>query len=163
MCNVWQKYKYLISGFVIFIMLALFYQNLSQPQEVKLYFSDEQAQSLVVRQTEIQDDNLYQSLIEQLIKGPKGDELLPTIPVGTELLGIEVQDGLVKANFSQELRTKHWGGSAGEIMTVYSIVNTLSDLEEIDRVQILIEGEKIQTLAGHLDLSQPLKFNKNII
>jgi hypothetical protein len=43
------------------------------------------------------------------------------------------------------------------MLTVYSIVNTaVANLDGIERVQILVEGKEVETLAGHLDLSKPL-------
>ena len=48
-------------------------------------------------------------------------------------------------------------------MTVYSIVNTLAELPEIEMVRFLIEGEEIETLAGHLDLSEPVYPDEGLI
>jgi germination protein M len=59
-------------------------------------------------------------------------------------------------DFSRELQTLHTGGTTGEILTVYSIVNTLTmNFKEVERVQILIDGDEVETLVGHLDLEQP--------
>jgi spore germination protein GerM len=60
-------------------------------------------------------------------------------------------------DFSRELLTSHWGGSMGEIMTVYSVVNTLASLPGIEQVKFLVEGEEIETLTGHLDISEPVE------
>ena len=60
-------------------------------------------------------------------------------------------------NFSQELQANHSGGSAGELATVYSIVNTMSEnLRGVKKVQILLENAEIETLTGHLDLTRPI-------
>ena len=49
------------------------------------------------------------------------------------------------------------GGSLYEIFTVYSIVNALTvNLPAITRVQILVDGKEVDTLAGHVDLRHPL-------
>src|SRR5436190_491727 len=48
-------------------------------------------------------------------------------------------------------------GSLDEILTVYTIVNALTvNLPAITRVQILIDGKEVDTLAGHVDLRHPL-------
>ena len=44
---------------------------------------------------------------------------------------IEVEDDLLKVDFSEEMHTKHWGGAAGESMTVASIANTMTEFENI--------------------------------
>ena len=41
-------------------------------------------------------------------------------------------------------------------MLIGSIVNTLTDFPEVKKVQILIDGASVETLSGHLDLSEPL-------
>ena len=41
-------------------------------------------------------------------------------------------------------------------MLIGSIVNTLTDFPEVEKVQILIEGASVETLSGHMDLSEPL-------
>ena len=57
-------------------------------------------------------------------------------------------------NFSSEFVTKHSGGSAGEAMTVYSIVNSLTELKNVDKVQFLVEGNKIDVYK-HLEFNEP--------
>ena len=60
-------------------------------------------------------------------------------------------------DLSGEIMSKHPGGSLDEIFTVYSIVNALTvNLPAITRVQILVDGKEVDTLAGHVDLRHPL-------
>jgi germination protein M len=130
-------------------------------QEITLYFSDDQAmylqgeKRLVTVEKGQEAQQLPAAVINELISGPVKQNLYPTIPPETTLLGIEIKDETAYVNFSEELRTGHWGGSTGEIMTISSIVNSLSELEGIEAVMILINGETQETLAGHLDISEP--------
>ncbi|MGM0501719.1 MAG: GerMN domain-containing protein [Bacillota bacterium] len=151
--------------YVVIAILAfvLIYINFFATIKTKVYFANSQASYLVSEQREVKKNNLYQNLIQELIAGPQSDELVVTIPPQTELLGIEVQSGVAKVNFSKELAEEHWGGTAGETMTVYSIVNTLTQFNEIDKVKILIDGAEIKTLAGHMELSKAIPFNSRII
>ena len=41
-------------------------------------------------------------------------------------------------------------------MLVGSIVNTLTEFPEVQKVRILIDGAPVETLSGHMDLSEPL-------
>ena len=53
--------------------------------------------------------------------------------------------------------TGHTGGSLDEALTVYAIVNALAaNLPGVSTVQILIEGQEVDSLVGHLDLRHPL-------
>lgn len=94
--------------------------------------------------------------LEALIEGPRSPGLIRTLPQKTQVLDYLQRGNLIIVNFNHHLMTDHSGGSTGEIMTVYSIVNTLVGSSGIERVQILVEHETIQTLAGHLDLGEPL-------
>ncbi|MGI6037989.1 MAG: GerMN domain-containing protein [Limnochordia bacterium] len=96
-------------------------------------------------------------LLTELLEGPRQGEhgILP-VPAGTQVRSIAITDGIAYVDFSSELITDHWGGTTGELATVYAIVNTLAQLPGIDKVQILVGGREIETLAGHVDLSQPL-------
>ena len=132
-------------------------------KEVILYFATDNAMYLQGEKRLIISDNLYQNTIDELIKGPDSSTLTKTIPRGTNLIDLEIKNGIAFINFNKELQEKHWGGSAGERMTVYSIVNTLTQFPEIVKVQILIAGEEIETLAGHMDLSIPLAANESLI
>ena len=44
-----------------------------------------------------------------------------------------------------------------------SIVNTLTEFEEIKKVQLLVEGKKIESISGHLDLTKPVERMDSII
>ena len=61
-----------------------------------------------------------------------------------------------QVDFSADLTTKKGGGSASEILAVSAIVYTLTEFPGVERVQIMIEGKKVATLYGHMDLSEPL-------
>lgn len=99
-------------------------------------------------------------LMEALIQ-PVEKPLLQAIPPDTTLRTLFITDtGDAYVDFSPELSTKHPGGSLSELLTVYAIVNTLTvNLPAIVRVQILVDGKEVDTLAGHVDLRRPLVKN----
>jgi len=97
-------------------------------------------------------------ILEELIKGPTNSSLSPTLPSQTEVRALYIMD------FSSSLKEKHPGGSTGELLTVYSIVDTLlANFPSQSRVQILIQGQPRETLAGHIDIREPLSKNTDII
>ena len=134
--------------------------------EVTLYFSDDQAMEVLPekRTVELTEDEAQMPVekiaVLELLKGPKDANLRKTLPPEAELLSIRVKDGVAILDFSQEFQTKHWGGSAGETMTIDSLVYTLTEIEGIDKVQVLIEGKAIESLAGHYDWSEPFSKGK---
>lgn len=135
--------------------------QVEEGHKVTLYFSSNDMAFLVDEprrfKKSIDKLELAKLSLNGLIKGPENKELIPTIPKDTKLRELYIAQGAAYPDFSQELVRNHWGGTCGEVHTVYSIVNTLSlNFEGIRRVQILVEGKEIQTLAGHLDTSRPL-------
>jgi hypothetical protein len=94
--------------------------------------------------------------LEELIKGPN-PPLLAAIPDGVRLRQIYLlADGTAFVDFSGEMLA-HRGGSLGELQTIYAIVDTLAaNVGEIRRVGILVNGRPRETLAGHVDIEQPL-------
>lgn len=125
--------------------------------EVKLYFSDSQAMYLVLEKRKIpQTPSLARQAVIELIKGPENSDLYPTIPEGTQVNELYIAGDIAYIDLSEEIFKNHPGGSSGELMTVYSIVNTLTEISQIKGVQILVEGNEKKSLMGHIDISMPL-------
>lgn len=136
----------------------------SEQRETNIYFADMYAAKLVPerRLAKLNAGTVAdaKTVIEALIKGPQSAELLPTIPADTRLLNAYAIGDLLILDFTHELQTNHTGGSSGEILTVYSIVNTVAlNIGGIRAVQVLVEGEEVESLSGHLDLTRPLSPN----
>ena len=103
------------------------------------------------------------ALIALVSTKPQDARMEDVIPIGTKVLSLKVDDkGTAYADFSKEL-CKHGQGSYGEMMLCYAITNTLTEFPEIKRVQILIEGKKVTTISGHMDLEEPLLRNKDFL
>jgi len=134
-------------------------------EKVTLYFGDKQAMYLVPEEREVVKDHkpIEQVIVEELIKGPRNPELSVTIPKEAKLLSIKVDNGVAYVDFSKEIQTKHWGGSAGEAMTIYSIVNSLAGVSGIEKVQFLVEGKNQESLLGHADTTGPIAPNWNMV
>jgi spore germination protein GerM len=83
---------------------------------------------------------------------------LSAIPAGVSLRNVFVTErGDAFVDVSADISARHPGGSLDEIFTVYTLVNALTvNLPAITRVQILVEGKEVDTLAGHVDLRHPL-------
>ena len=141
---------------------------LEQKKEVTLYFSDREAEYLIGERREIKKKEAVEDeageLIQELIKGPKG-RLLPTLPSRTKLLSLHLDEkGMAKVNFSKALSKDHPGGSSAEMVTVYSVVNSLVlNFPKIKRVQFLVEGKEIDTITGHLSISKSVSPRPDLI
>jgi len=97
------------------------------------------------------------AVVEELIQGSKSG-LQPTLAPQTRVLEVFVSPrGVAYVDLSKEAQGLSEGGSEAELITVYSIVNSLTaNFPAIKRVQILVEDKPATTLAGHIDLTHPL-------
>jgi len=95
--------------------------------------------------------------VAELLSGPTGDNKVPPFPASTPLRAVFLlRDGTAVIDLGREA-TQIPIGSASETDAVFALVNTLVvNFPEVARVQILIEGEEVDTLTGHLDTSRPL-------
>ncbi len=97
-------------------------------------------------------------IVEALIAGPSG-ALVQTVPEGTKLRALYItEDAVAYVDLSAAVSENHPGGIRTEMMTVYSIVNSLVlNVSAVDRVKLLVEGRQSDTLAGHIDIRFPLQ------
>lgn len=131
--------------------------------DITLYFGDEQGEKLVREVRSVpKTEAVAKVAVEELIKGPtQGGEA--TIPEGTRLLDISIKDEVADVNLSKEFVDNHSGGSAGERLTVYSVVDTLTEFSTVKKVRFLVEGAAVDTIAGHMDVSQPVQREESVL
>jgi len=128
---------------------------------VTIYFPSTAGDTLAAETREIVDTkrpaDRGAQILAALLDGPRTEGALPAVPPGTTLRQLWVRDdGNAYADFSEELLGGATGGSADEILTVYAIVDSLTEnVPAIRRVGILVGGRERATF-GHLDLSRPL-------
>lgn len=131
---------------------------------VKVYYGTHDARFLVAEVHLLKPGpKLLQQAMEALIAGPRSKDLVSVLPKAAKVRSIHVLDRTAYADFSTELVKRGYGGSATEILAVAAIVNTLTEFPEVERVQILVEGKKVSTLFGHIDIYDPLNRSPGII
>lgn len=113
---------------------------------ITLYFLDSTNYELVPEARSIDSkelvNNPYEVLINLLIEGPKNKNLLKIIPEETKLINAELKEDILYLDFSSELIEGQNLGREQEELIIKSIVNTVTELTEIDKVIILIEGKE---------------------
>lgn len=135
-----------------------------ETREIVLYFADESGTYLQQETRKIpKNESIARTTIAALIDGPTGSGLLPTIPAATILDDINIKEGLCTVDFSSELIDNHPGGMTAEELTVYSIVNTLTQFQSVDEVKILVDGKEVNSIAGHVDVSTAMARNYDIM
>ena len=125
---------------------------------VRLYFSDINARYLEEESRSRAADSpgsLPEYIVNELLDGPQTYNYLTTLPEGVNLLGIEISQGVCTVNFSEAFLTNRPSTHAQARMAVFSVVNSLTELPEVESVRFLCVGKEIGDYAG-IDLSQVL-------
>ncbi len=141
------------------------YDETTVTKYAKLYFASQDAEGLVAesRAITVSDKETAElKIVQELLKGPENSELVKTIPADTKILSVETKEGTCFVNLSKEFITKHPGGTAAEALTVYSIVNSLTELDTVNQVQFLIEGQKSESYI-HMIFNEPFSRNESYI
>ncbi len=116
--------------------------------KLTLYFATADGQSLIK-----EDMNVYYNknvpkerlIIEYLLKGPEDSDALAVIPAGTKILNVTVTDGVCYVNFDNTFLEQTTGVSSDVLL--YSVVDSLTELDHINKVQILVNGSS--TVQGN--------------
>ena len=111
---------------------------------VSLYFKSKENQELIpeARLVDIKEmiNNPCDKLINLLLDGPKSDKQERVIPENTKLLKTEIQGDCITIDFSSEFLNYDKTNSKNKENMINSIVNTVTQLTEINNVKILIDG-----------------------
>lgn len=128
---------------------------------VKLFFEDPDRGGLVSEERTVSFSNdlsrQVRVVVDELIRG-SATGLVASLGPDTRILEVFVSArGVAYVDLSKAVADGVGGGSKGELLTVYAIVNSVTaNFPSIKRVQILVEDHPVMTLAGHVDLSRPL-------
>ena len=80
--------------------------------------------------------------------------MVVSLPQKTQVLSLDVEKGLCTLDFSKDVE-KVSVGSGGEAALIAAITETLFQFPDIDGVKILVGGEEVESLAGHVSIDQP--------
>lgn len=163
----------IISMLTIFLMISL----TSCTRKVSLYFAVSTDTDFYLTE-EIREipvsKELYKNVLEELIKGPENDQLSPTLPSNVKVNSVKISDSTATVDFSKEIITNFEEiphSSTTEVLAIFSIVNTLTEFEEIKKVKITIEGKDsgqvdglyVEDFWGHVGIYEEFTRNEDII
>ena len=138
--------------------------NTYEKVELNLYFAAESGKQLVkvLRPIEYNSNiSLERLVVEKIIGGPEGEELYPTVNPNTKIISITVKDNICYVNLSKEFLTTQ--SDVLPEVTVYSIVNSLIELQSINKVQISVEGNNAVIFRDTIDLAVLFERNLDIL
>ena len=128
--------------------------NTIQTANITLYFANSKGDALVQEVQEIHyssNISLEKLVVEQLLKGPQGDKGRSAIPDGTKLVSVSVLDGVCFVNLDEGFLNQNY--EIAEPVVIYSIVNSLTELTNVNKVQISVKGNTNLTYREKYNLS----------
>lgn len=138
-------------------------ENVTQ-KYMTLYFADDNAQYLTAerRKATLVDNSLEKTIVTEIIKGPDGSGAYATVPKETKVLSVETKEGICFVNLSEDFINKFSGGTTEATMAIYSIVDSLTELPDTDKVQFLIDGVKVDSFGDYV-FSEPFQRDATLI
>ena len=126
-----------------------------------LYYANEKGDALVKKIQDVVYESSYsieKDVINRLIQGPFGDGYYRTLPANLQVISIGVKDKICYVNFDSTFLTDAL--SIDGNLIVYSIVNSLTELADVQRVQIMVDGDS-NIVFRDISLGSPLERNLN--
>ena len=145
--------------------------RLNEKLQVRLYFADQDGTRLVkeIRYIDMNDakqgtEQQATLLVKELVKGPSNSTLKSTMPEGSSLRSpIKVENRTATVDMTKEFVDNHPGGKEAEEMTIFSVVNTLTELKDIETVKFLINGKTQKEFKGNFLLNNEFPRNEALI
>ena len=136
-------------------------------RETTIYLVDPDKDGLVPVTVELPDGSVEEQLravVKALATAEEGDSRVRCIPAGSVLRHVSVEGGTAVLDFEQGFTDPaFWAGSGTESLRVWGLVNAITEIKDIRKVRILAEGEPLESLGGHVELSDPLPRDESLI
>lgn len=133
---------------------------------LKIYYASKEGNVLVPTEVEAvlgTSVSKEKIILDKLISGPDSSlhGVYATIPENTKLLGVSTDDGVCYVNLSEDFLTPR--PNVTELVTLYSIVNSLCELPTVDQVQFSINGNTDKSYIEDINFSVPFKKNMTYV
>lgn len=138
--------------------------NAYEMTELTLYFTDEAGEKLYPEKRMVVHNinaSLEKMVVEELIKGPESARLRPTLDPGTKLLSTSVNENVCYLNFDASFLSNTL--EVRDYIPIYSIVNSISELSGMNRLQISVNGSKEVSFRETISLNTMFERNLDYI
>lgn len=136
-----------------------------------LYFGDGDKIKLVkeIRYINIKEakkgaETFATAIVKELLNGPKSEGLTAIIAEGTSLRSpVTIEERVATVDFTKEFIDNHPGGKELAEITLYSVVNSLTEMKEIERVKFIINGKDTKNFKDNITLDNNFPRNEAVV
>lgn len=128
--------------------------NAYERTELTLYFTDANGTMLYPEKRSVMHNvntSVERVIIEELIRGPEAPDLMPTLNSDIKILNVSVNENVCYVNFDAAFLNNSL--EVKDYIPIYSIVNSLSELSNVNRVQITVNGSQEVTFRENISLN----------
>ncbi len=139
-------------------------ENATKIVKLNLYYANKSGDKLKTQSSVLEYNAnvaVEKVVVEQLIAGPSEEGFFATIPKDTKVMSITTKDGVCYVNLDTAFTSQ--GYDVLGAVTIYSIVNSLTEISGISSVQILVNGETSITYKDNISLETIFQRNPEII
>ncbi|MCH5212876.1 MAG: GerMN domain-containing protein [Oscillospiraceae bacterium] len=137
----------------------------SEMKDVVLYFADKSGKQLVREERNIKITDLRpveEYIINELIKGTNTGSLQSLLSKKTTLISVDIENNICYLNFKSDFIKNNSGSAEHERLVIYSIVNSLTEMSNIARVQFYMDGKRVDKF-GSVDIKNFISRDTDII
>lgn len=138
--------------------------NAYEKSELTLYFADASGQHLQAETREVMhsiNTSMERLVVEQLLEGPETEGLKSTIPPDARLLNISVTDNVCYLNFDSAFLNNTL--DVADEIPIYSIVDSLTQLTAVNRVQFSVNGSPAVMFRDRISLDALFEQNMDYV
>lgn len=134
-----------------------------QMQKVVLYLPNAEASGVTPITFEMEKTKVSPTAVLTKLIAEESKDEYSVFPKGLIVKKVSVNDGLAYVEFNDAFLKTGAGGSLTERLELASIVNTLTEFKEIKEVMFIVNGEPVNQISGHVDMTNPLHRNDELI
>ena len=138
--------------------------NSYETTKILVYFADEEGTRLIGRTENvgyISNISMERLVVDRVIAGPLTDKAYPTVSPTLKVLNVTTKDGVCYVNLDNSFLTKTL--KVSDEAVIYSFVNSLTELPNVNKVQFMIDSETEVSFGDHMYLSEPFERNLELI
>jgi spore germination protein GerM len=125
------------------------------PIQMNLYYGNENGDDLVAKEVTLKQSSTetpYLEALKYLTKSP--DKQSIALFAGFTFISAELKDGVLNIDLTVPKASQL--GAPGEALLINALKKTMFQFKEINAIEVLVNGKKVDSLLGHVELSHPI-------